>query len=295
MTTSRAARVTVTASGGVALLGLGFVVGSRQLLRAQAAKARAIIGKPHGDHALDADRTWRKRYGDPVDLLLVGDSIAAGLGAERPKETLGGRLARQLAKRTQRSVRLRTVAVVGAETSAIAGQLDRLPASYAADVAVIVVGGNDVTHRVPVADSVRDLEAAIARLRARGTAVVVGTCPDLGALRPVPQPLRALGSRASRQLATAQRAGALRAGAHVVSLAHVVGPFFITNPDEMFSLDRFHPSSLGYQRTARAMLPSVLAALGVHDRVPFGHSLPDGASERGEVPGDETRVSPRVP
>lgn len=275
-------RLAGTASGGLALLGLGFVLGSRRLLRAQAARARAIIGKPLGESAIDADRTWRKRYGDPVDLLLLGDSIAAGLGAERAKETLGGRLARQLAKRTQRAVRLRTAAVVGAETSMLAGQLDGLPASYAADVAVIVVGGNDVTHRVPVGDSVRDLETAIRRLRERGTAVVVGTCPDLGALRPVPQPLRALGSRASRQLANAQRAGALRAGAHVVSLAHVVGPFFITNPDEMFSLDRFHPSPLGYKRTARAMLPSVLAALGVHDRVPFGHSLPR----------DETSLSP---
>jgi lysophospholipase L1-like esterase len=60
----------------------------------------------------------------------------------------------------------------------------------------------------------------------------------------------------------------------VVSLADVVGPFFITNPEEMFSLDRFHPSALGYQRTAKAVLPSVLAALGVHDRVPFGHASP---------------------
>lgn len=267
-------RAVTTAAGGAALLGVGFVVGSRQLLRVQAAKARAIIGKPLGETALDADRTWKKRYGDPVDLLLLGDSIAAGLGAERPKETLGGRIARGLAKRTTRAVRLRTGAVVGAETSMLGGQLDRLPASYRPDVAVIVVGGNDVTHRVPVGESVRDLEAAIVRLRELGAAVVVGTCPDLGALKPVPQPLRALGSRASRQLAAAQREAALRAGAHVVSLAHVVGPFFITNPDEMFSLDRFHPSAMGYKRTAKAMLPSVLAALGVHDRVPFGHALP---------------------
>jgi len=59
-----------------------------------------------------------------------------------------------------------------------------------------------------------------------------------------------------------------------VSLAEVVGPFFITNPDEMFSLDRFHPSALGYKRTAKAMLPSVLAALGEHDDLPFGHLPP---------------------
>ena len=156
----------------------------------------------------------------------------------------------------------------------LAAQLASLPATYVPDVAVIVVGGNDVTHRVPVAESVRHLVAAVDDLRARGAEVVVGTCPDLGALRPVPQPLRALGSRASRQLAAAQRAAALEHGARVVSLAHVVGPFFITNPDEMFSLDRFHPSAHGYKRTAKAMLPSVLAALGVVQELPFGHHAP---------------------
>jgi hypothetical protein len=54
-----------------------------------------------------------------------------------------------------------------------------------------------------------------------------------------------------------------------------VGPFFISNPDEMFSLDRFHPSAVGYRRTADALLPSVLAALGDDVRLPSGHQAPD--------------------
>ena len=258
-----------------AIVLVGGVLGARLLLRRQAAVARRLIGKPLGEEALDADKKYKKKYGATLDLLLVGDSIAAGLGAELPKETLGARLATRLAKATHRTVRLRTVARVGSESSMLAAQLATLPASYRPDVAVIVVGGNDVTHRVPVAESVRHLEAAIAALRDRGAAVVVGTCPDLGALRPVPQPLRALGSRASRQLAQAQGVAAVRAGAHAVSLAHVVGPFFITNPDEMFSLDRFHPSATGYKRTAKALLPSLLAALGLDGELPFGHRRPE--------------------
>ena len=248
--------------------------GAREVLHRQAAAARRVIGKPLGEEAPDADRIWKRSYGDPLELLLLGDSIAAGLGAERRKDTLGGRLAKGMAKHTHRSVRLTTGARVGSESSMLAAQLDALRPTYLADVAVIVVGGNDVTHRVPVEESVRHLEEAIARLREAGTAVVVGTCPDLGALRPVPQPLRALGSRMSRQLAAAQQLAAVRAGAHAVSLAHVVGPFFITNPDEMFSLDRFHPSGTGYRRTAAALLPSVLAAVGLVDEVPFGHHAP---------------------
>jgi lysophospholipase L1-like esterase len=262
-----------TALASAAVLGGGALV-TRLLLRRQATVARRMIGKPLGEVALDADKRYKKKYGATIDLLVVGDSIAAGLGAELPKETLGARLATRLARATGRSVRLRTVAEVGAESSMLAGQLARLPAAYRPDVAVVVVGGNDVTHRVPVAESVRHLEETIAALRARGAEVVVGTCPDLGALRPVPQPLRTLGSRASRQLAQAQEAAAVRAGAHAVSLAHVVGPFFITNPDEMFSLDRFHPSAAGYKRTAKALLPSLLAALGLEDDLPFGHRRP---------------------
>ena len=250
------------------------VLGGRELLRRQAGQARRAIGKPLGEDAHQADKTYKKKYGDPLDLLLLGDSIAAGLGAERPKDTLGAQLARRLAKATGRSVRLRTAAVVGAESSMLAAQLDTLPASYVADLAVVVVGGNDVTHRVKVVDAVDDLAAVVRDLREEGTEVVVGTCPDLGALVLVPQPLRSLARRESRRLAEAQRARVLELGARAVSLGDVVGPFFVTRPDEMFALDRFHPSGEGYKRTAKALLPSLLAALGAADELPFGHHAP---------------------
>ncbi len=194
----------LTLAVGAAAAGLaggGLAYSARELLHRQAEAARRLIGKPLGEQAPAADRTWKKKYGDRLDLLLLGDSIAAGLGADLPKETLGGRLSTRLAGATHRSVRLTTAARVGSESSMLAAQLATLDPGYRPDVAVIVVGGNDVTHRVPVAESVRYLAETIAVLRAGGTAVVVGTCPDLGALRPVPQPLRALGSRASRQLA----------------------------------------------------------------------------------------------
>lgn len=254
--TAVAAATTVVGAGAV-------LVGGGALLRRQAAVARRRIGKPLGEQALDADRVWRASLGgEPIDLVMLGDSIAAGLGAERRKDTPGARLAKGLARRTGRPVRLRTAAVVGAESSMLADQVSSLPPDYRPAVAVIVVGGNDVTHRVPIARSVAHLERAVTDLRARGAAVVVGTCPDLGALRPVPQPLRSLGSRLSRQLAAAQAEASLRAGAVPVSLRRAVGHFFITNPDEMFSLDRFHPSALGYRRTAEALLPAVVRAVG---------------------------------
>lgn len=252
--------------GGLAMV----PVTARLVVRAQASVARAAIGKPLGEDPHAADRVYKKSYGETLDLLLLGDSIAAGLGADRAKDTLGAQLALRLAKATRRSVRLLTAAHVGSETSMLRAQLSALPSTYRPDVAVIVVGGNDVTHRIRVADSRRHLQDVVAELRERHAAVVVGTCPDLGALTAVPQPLRALARLASRQLAVAQREVVTANGGFAVSLAAVVGPFFIAQPDHMFSVDRFHPSSAGYKRTAKAMLPGVLAALGLADTLPHG-------------------------
>lgn len=280
-------RQLIAAGAGAAIasgLGTGLVYGGKRLLERQAAIARHIIGTPSGEPPM-ADKVYRKRYKKKLDLLILGDSLAAGLGAELPSDTLGARLAKGVAKKAKRAVRLRTVARVGGEASMLAEQLDGLPRGYRADVAVIVVGGNDVVHRVPVDESVRDLAAAVRRLQEGGTSVVVGTCPDLGAIRPVPQPLRALGSAASRQMATAQRKAVLELGARAVSLDVVAGHHFTDNPAEMFSADQFHPSGLGYRRTAKAILPSVLAALGVREVVPFGHHAPTSLRPHGSQDG----------
>lgn len=261
---------------GLAGAGATVSFAGRELLHRQAAHARRVIGKPLGDEAPRADKTYRKRYGgERLELVMIGDSLAAGLGADLPGETLGARLCKGVAKKLKRPVRLTTVAVVGQHSDELAAQVARIPARLQPDVAVIVVGGNDVTHRRPVVECVGHLVAVIDALQERGIPVVVGTCPDLAMLRAVPQPLRTLGSLASRQLAEAQRQAALEVGAHVVTLATVAGPFFLDHPEEMFSEDRFHPSSLGYRRTAKAMLPSVLAALGrPADALPDGHHLP---------------------
>lgn len=237
------------------------LAGLRLVLVQQAALARRRIGKPLGEESPDADRVWRRALeGEPIDLLLLGDSIAAGLGAEHRKETLGGRLAKGTARRMRCPVRLHTAAVVGSESPDLPRQLDALAPDYRPHVAVIIVGGNDVTHRLPVALSAQHLHEAIRRLRAAEIEVVVGTCPDLGALRAVPQPLRRIASSLSRRLAEVQDETARRAGAVPVDLRRAVGPMFFDEPEAMFSMDRFHPSALGYRRTAEVLLPAVCRA-----------------------------------
>lgn len=243
--------------------GIGVLsAGAFGLLRAEAALARRTIGEPTGTPP-DAEGVYGAHHdGAPLTLALLGDSSAGGLGVSNPHQTPGAMLAAGLAECADRPVRLRCTAVVGAQSSDLPRQVDAVEDSRP-DVAVIMVGANDVTHRVKPATAVRHLDHVVRRLRDLGAEVVVGTCPDLGTVEPVAQPLRWVARRASRELAAAQTIVVVEAGGRTVSLGDILGPEFAASPKEMFGPDRFHPSIAGYASASAALLPSVCAALGV--------------------------------
>lgn len=246
---------------GVAGAAAGALGGAAVLL-GQAQQARRTIPRAQAPPPRGDGRYGGKAGGEPLNLVVLGDSVAAGYGVTKPRQTPGALLAIGISRRLGRPVRLRRLAVVGSESRQLAPQVDaalELPP----DLAVIIVGGNDVTHRIPPAVAVRHLVAAVRRLRAAGAEVVVGTCPDLGTIRPIRPPLRWLARRLSRQLATAQTVAVVEAGGWTVSLGDLLGPQFAAEPQRMFGLDRFHPSAEGYATAAAAILPTVLAALGV--------------------------------
>lgn len=199
----------------------------------------------------------------PLRLLMVGDSTAAGLGASTTTATVGGQLGAGIAA-TGHTVTLNSVAVSGSRAADLADQVRALgerPASAQPDIAVVLIGANDATHLSSL-ESVRvKLAAAVRDLRATGATVVVAGCPDLGAVRAFPQPLRLIAAARGRAVAAAERRAAEAAGAGFVDLARETGPTFRADAG-MLSSDRFHPSDRGYARWAQALLPAVLAALG---------------------------------
>ncbi|SDF50961.1 SGNH/GDSL hydrolase family protein [Klenkia brasiliensis] len=258
---SRARRLATAAAyggGGLGVVGAGLAT----LLREEARRARKRVAS----RTAKADPpTGEGRYGHyrgkPVVLAVLGDSSAVGLGVDRAEQTPGVLVASALAELAERPVRLVKVAVSGARSEHLAEQVERvLPA--APDVAMVMIGANDVTARAKPALAVRDLAAAVRRLREAGCEVVVGTCPDLGTIRPVAQPLRTLGRRWSRQLAAAQTIAVVAEGGRTVSLGSLLGPQFASDRS-MFSNDEFHPSAAGYAAAAACLVPSVADALGV--------------------------------
>ncbi|AWK09045.1 GDSL family lipase [Streptomyces spongiicola] len=249
--------------GGIGLLGAAAVT----LLLAEVQLAKRSVGGGTAPCPPGADGVYGTAFGfsSPLRLVLLGDSTAAGQGVRRAGQTPGALLASGLAAVAERPVELFIVAQPGARSDDLERQVGlalRDPAR-APDVCVIMIGANDVTHRMPPTQSVRHLSAAVRRLRTAGAEVVVGTCPDLGTIEPVYQPLRWLARRVSRQLAAAQTIGVVEQGGRTVSLGDLLGPEFAANPRELFGPDNYHPSAEGYATAAMAVLPTLCAVLGL--------------------------------
>src|SRR5687767_9772679 len=221
------------------------------VLRQQARSARRRVESNNlrGDPP-SGEGVYGRGRGRPIVFAVLGDSSAVGLGVHRAAQTPGVLLAAALTELAERPVRLVRLAVSGAKSWQLDEQVDKALLEHP-DVALIMIGANDVTSRTRPAISARHLRDAVGRLTEAGTQVVVGTCPDLGTVRPIAQPLRWLARRWSRQLAAAQTIAVVEAGGRTVSLGSVLGPSFAEDQD-LFSVDEFHPARPATPRRPRS-------------------------------------------
>lgn len=188
---------------------------------------------------------------------VLGDSLAAGVGCARVEQSIGHVLAGALRSAGHR-VELSVHAVPGARSADLAPQV-RAAVAGGTDLALIVIGANDLTRLTPPDVGARLLKDAVAALTGAGARVVVVTAPDMGVLGHVPPAFREVVSQASRQYATAQADAATAAGATVAHVGPEVFSRFAVD-ERMFSADRFHPSAAGYAVIAQALTSYVLAA-----------------------------------
>jgi lysophospholipase L1-like esterase len=268
VTAHRRTKRALYTGGGLGGLAVGAAAGLAGLMWGEVKLAERRIPVATDPPPPSNDTVWAaagvSRTRPPIRLAVLGDSTAAGYGVYRDRDTPGARLAIGISEAARRPVHLTNVGVVGAESPDLTVQVDSL-AGKRPDLAVIMIGANDVTEGTKPSVAVPYLEDTVLRLRALGAEVVVGTCPDLGTIRPLAQPLRAYARRQSRRLAREQTVAVVRAGGRTVSLGDLLGPLFMTHL-ELFSEDRFHPSAAGYAEAANAVLPSCLDALGLRTR-----------------------------
>ena len=197
----------------------------------------------------DCAPSGRVGSGPPLNVVGIGDSIIAGVGASRLERALVGQTATELARRLGRRVDWLTLGRSGARVRHLLEEYaDQLPETPA-DVLILSVGVNDVTGLTPQPVWERRLALLLDRLRAHSpdAVIVVAGLPPLGRFPLLPEPLRfASGQRARSFDRAAQRIAAARPG--VVHL-----PVDLVATDGSFSDDGFHPSESSYAFFGRAM------------------------------------------
>ena len=201
--------------------------------------------------------------GQPLEMVMLGDSTVAGLGAETVEDSLVLQTAQRAAEAAGRPVHARGLGVSGARTADVRDeQLPQVDSDV--DVIVIVIGSNDATHLTPFwsFDELTASMFAAARERAPDAAIVLGGIPLFGEARALDEPLRSVVDGYASVLRGVQRRTAEDTpGVTFVNIAVEASPRFVGVPDAM-SRDGFHPAATGYGFWADALGPAVAEAAG---------------------------------
>ncbi|TLS46129.1 SGNH/GDSL hydrolase family protein [Streptomyces montanus] len=241
---------------------------------ALAAQARSafrriiLINRGHPSGLLCASGSYGEDHdGDAITIGILGDSLAAGLGADDVSGTPSALIGTAVATRAHRQVRIVNVARAGSGASDLARQADKVLAQGRLDIAVLIVGANDAAFATSgswrertLSRSAARIGQAIVELKRDATEVICCTCPDLGVVPGIPVPLRWFLRLSGRRLARLQRAHILRSGGIPVALAELASPEYAANPG-LLSDDRFHPSSAGYEVSSAPVIHEITRLL----------------------------------
>lgn len=191
---------------------------------------------PPDGRASTGTSTVGEALGEPLRLVVLGDSAADGFGIADPAEAFPRQLAHRIARMRGARVQVRSWAVSGARTADLAdNQVPVLP-GVQPDVVVASCGVNDVVHRTPIDEVEAATERLLGGIRAAApdADVVLVGCPDLSGAPGIAWPLSLAVRRRSRRVAAVQAAVAARLG-------EAFAPLEPTPAPDLFGQDGFHP------------------------------------------------------
>ncbi len=206
----------------------------------QARRAKRVIPR-----LPDAAQPWTGVVAgdDPLSILVLGDSTAAGVGADTQEDALPGNLARILSAEWERGVRWQAMGENGATTQDIVLRYleDATQAQY--DVIFLTVGANDALKLRSRGAFRRDLRRILRRLRSVSpkALILVSSMPGFAQFSALPNPLRWVLHLHAQNLETAARSF-VRSEPGVI-----MSPPAPEYTPGFFADDRFHPSASGYR------------------------------------------------
>lgn len=186
-------------------------------------------------------------------VVVVGDSVAAGVGVARGEDTVAGRLALLLS--AQGRVDWALHAAGGLDAVGVQHRLEPLTAALSdADLVVLSVGVNDLKRMHPVRRWRTDLEGLLRQLRAcaPGAGVVMLGLPPLETFPALPRPLRDVLAARGRRFDAVARELSKTLGVRYVN----IDPSALDGVDA-FAADGFHPSAHTHGAMAEAVVRAV--------------------------------------
>ena len=184
-----------------------------------------------------------------LHMVVVGDSMVAGCGTPNQAQGLVPNLAARLASTLRRSVAWEALGQLGATMRRVhyrlLPQVDSHP-----DLLVVCAGSNDVLAGRSTGEWADDLSAVLDMAREPARNVVVLSSGQANRCPALPRVLRREIGRAIDRQTAVSRDVCARRGIHFVDITHDSAPL---RPG-FWAVDNFHPSALGYQLVADAVV-----------------------------------------
>lgn len=237
-------------------------------------------GERHGQVQLnDAIESPKDAHKRTLNLMVVGDSAAAGVGSETQQEALVGNLIPVL---TQQSAIQNQFDILNWSLQATTGhtsfdilrRLYVLPApSQPVDVMVLSVGVNDTTSKVSVDKWQQQIESiiAIAQRKFGVRELIFLSLPPMAQMPAIPAPLsNFVGAKASILDKTLQQVCAAHDSVTYMAtdFPRMIAEHSNGTPIDikvMFASDGFHPSSLMYGYWAQQLSELIIQLLNPSD------------------------------
>ncbi|MEP7213755.1 MAG: SGNH/GDSL hydrolase family protein [Acidobacteriota bacterium] len=195
-------------------------------------------------------KSGRSGEGDEaVEMLAIGESTVAGLGAKTHQTAFAGQFARELASRLDKTVNWTVIGRNGVTAERTIRELvPQIPAKQF-DFILVGLGGNDVMKLSSPRKWRRDMTQLLTILKEKNPNAVIflSNCPVIKLSPAIPQPINALLWELSKL--------------HDANIKEVVAQtenvFYYHQPTDVppdFFADGIHPSEMGYAEWSRSMM-----------------------------------------
>ncbi len=192
-------------------------------------------------------------FEESVNLLAIGESTVAGLGAKTHTEAFTGQFAKHLSQKTQKTIRWHALGQSGITIRRTLNELiPKLPKEKM-DVIAVAIGANDVFGLASPKKWRRDLSEFFKVLHERNpdAEILMANVPMIRDFTALPNPLRYVLSR----LAKLHHFNAIDLIADMENVLYFDDVKRVS--DDFFS-DGIHPSILGYDQWTEALVDFML-------------------------------------